>query len=235
MNTRRPGHSGRAVVALALAAQLASPLGVCSAAPVKPARPSSSARALSPAVRNAQSNYDQGLYDEAVTLLLGPVSRGELKGAELTEARILLARCYVKKGLIPRAKEHFSALIAADPAFVLEKPRVDDEELAVFRSLKPSAPAPPPAPLATTTPIGPAPAPTPAAPRTKTPAMRAALPDSNRVTKRGWLSSHKSVAALVAIGGGTAAVLIAGSGGDKTTPGPVTPTVPDFPPPPPTP
>lgn len=230
---RRPGHSGRALVAFALAAQLAAPSGVC-AAPAKPARPASTARVLAPSVRSAQAFYEQGQYDEVVTLLLGPVSRGELKGADLTEARVVLARSYVKKGLLARAKEHFSALLAADPAFMLEKPRVDDEELAVFRSLRPSVPSSSTAPTVTNAPAGPAPAPAPAGPRPRTPAMRAALPDSARVAKRSWLSAHKGMTALVAIGGGTAAALLAG-GGSKTTPTPATPVVADFPPPPPTP
>lgn len=234
----------RSVATLLLAAQGVAPISALAAPAVTPAAPRPAApvrAAAAPAVarspivvQRALGLYQQARYDEAVTLLIGPVSRGELKGADLREARIVLARCYTKKGLTDRAADHFAAILAAEPAFMLDSSKADAEELAAFRELLPPSAAS--APVASATPVGPQPAPAPPAPKAKTPAMRAALPPSSGPAKKGWLSSHKSVAALVAVaGGGAIAALAAGGGGGGATPTPPTPTVPDFPPPPPTP
>lgn len=237
-------HFRRSVATLLLVAQGVAPISALAApavAPVAP-RPAAPAHAAAPAaahspivVQRALGLYQQARYDEAVTLLIGPVSRGELKGVDLREARIVLARCYVKKGLPDRAADHFAAILAAEPAFMLDSSKVDAEELAAFRELLPPSAS---APLAGATPVGPqgAPTPAPAAPKGKTPGMRAALPPGSGSAKKGWLSSHKSIAALVAVaGGGAIAALAAGGGGGGTPAIPPTPTVPDFPPPPPTP
>lgn len=230
MHARISPHVRRSVALFLLAAQCASPLGALAAAAPAPAR--GGARAATPAykppviVTRALGLYQQARYDEAVTLLLGPVSRGELQGADLREARIVLARCYVKKGLENRANEHFKAILAAEPAFELDASKADAEELAAFRAVKPA-----PAPVAAAQPVGPQPA--PAEPREKTPAMKAALPPANSSgDRKGWLSSHKGLAILVAVAGGGAAAALAagGGGGGSSTPQPA--VVPDFPPPP---
>jgi hypothetical protein len=231
-------HVRRSVATLLLVAQGVAPvsaLAAAAAAPVAAQRPAAAAPAakhLPIVVQRALGLYQQARYDEAVTLLIGPVSRGELKGTDLREARIVLARCYVKKGLDARAKENFTAILAAEPTFVLDASKADAEEITAFRQAMPASAAS--GPIAMSTPVGPAPAPAPppAAPKPKTPAMRAALPPSSGVTKKGWLSSHKGVAVLVAVAGGGAIAALASGGGGSTTAPPATPTVPDFPPPP---
>lgn len=227
MNARTSGSYRRALAALLVAAQLAGPVSAIAAA--TPPRTTGSTRATTARkphvlVTRALALYAQARYDEAVTTLLGPVSRAELQGADLRDARIVLARCYVKKGLSARAEEHFKAVLAADPTFELASPQGDAEEIEAFRAVKP---APASAPVATTTPA-------PPEPREKTPAMKAALPPSSGASdKNGWLSSHKGLALLVVVaGGGAAAALAGGGGGGGSSTGPVTPTVPDFPPPP---
>lgn len=226
MNARTSGTYRRSLAALLVAAQLAGPVSAIAAA--APPRTSGSARATTARkphalVARALALYGQARYDDAVTTLLGPVSRAELQGADLRDARIVLARCYVKKGLSARAEEHFKAVLAADPSFELASPQADAEEIEAFRAVKP---APASAPVATTTPA-------PSEPREKTPAMKAALPPSSGASdKKGWLSSHKGLALLVVVAGGGAAAALAGGGGGGSSTGPVTPTVPDFPPPP---
>ncbi|MEQ1834276.1 MAG: tetratricopeptide repeat protein, partial [Candidatus Eisenbacteria bacterium] len=120
----------------------AKPAPVTTPAPVtrKPVAPVDAAALLT----RAQGFYRDGRYDEALGQLAGPIARKELSGDALREARIVLARCYVKKGMTPRAKEHFGALLAAEPAFVLDAKHADAEELAVFAQVKgvPSTPAP---------------------------------------------------------------------------------------------
>lgn len=236
MNARHFHALRRPIAALVLVAQCAGPVAAFAAteaapkpATAKPAtsKPAASARKLPVVVTRALGLYQQDRFDEAVTLLTGPVSRGELQGADLREARIVLARCYVKKGLTNRANEHFSAILAAEPAFVLDAGKADAEELAVFQALKP-------APVAAATPGTPPATPGTPAPREKTPAMKAALPpqQASGAAKKGWLASHKAVAVLLAVAGGGAVAALAGGGGDGATPIPPTPTVPDFPPPP---
>ncbi|MFN8587432.1 MAG: hypothetical protein U0704_06480 [Candidatus Eisenbacteria bacterium] len=230
MHARTSPYFRRSIALLVLATQLANPLAALAAA-APAGRPASRtpATAYKPPVivTRALGLYQQARYDEAVSLLLGPVSRGELQGADLREARIVLARCYVKKGLENRATEHFKAILAAEPAFELDATKADAEELAAFRVVKPA-----PAPVAAAQPAGPQTA--PAEPREKTPGMKAALPPaSTSGDRKGWLSSHKGIAILVAVaGGGAAAALAAGGGGGGGSAGPVTPVVPDFPPPP---
>lgn len=243
MNARHFHALRRPIAALVLVAQCAGPVAAFAAAdaapkpaaskpaatkPAAPARATAApARKLPVVVTRALGLYQQDRFDEAVTLLTGPVSRGELQGADLREARIVLARCYVKKGLTNRANEHFNAILAAEPAFVLDAGKADAEEIAAFQALKP-------APVAAATPAAPpATAGTPA-PREKTPGMKAALPpqQSSGAAKKGWLASHKAVAVLLAVAGGGAVAALAGGGGDSGPSIPPTPTVPDFPPPP---
>lgn len=133
----------RPISALLLVSQLAgAALTLVAAAPAQAA----TAAAPSGLVLRAQGYYRDARYDEAVGLLAGPVMRKELAGQELIDARLVLARCYVKKGITPRAREHFGAILAIDPAFTLTKSQVDAEELAVFNEVKGShgaAAAPP--------------------------------------------------------------------------------------------
>ena len=204
--------------ALLLAAQLAN-VAPCLAA-TAPAK--STAAHPSGLVGRAQGYYRDARYDEAVGLLSGPVLRKELTGDELRDARIVLARCYVKKGMTARAKEHFGATLAADPAFVLDTAHADAEELAVFSQVKgsaaPSVPAAAkPAPAET---HAPAATPAPETPQLHKPTVTE--PSSARESKPSWLSRNKYLAIAIVAGGGLAAGLAGGGGGggSSTPPGP---------------
>lgn len=210
-----------------LVAQLAGAVPALAAvAPVKPVatapKPAASAAKPSALVSRAQGFYRDGRYDEALGLLAGPILRKELLGDELRDARIVLARCYVKKGMLPRAKEHFGALLAADPAFVLTSDRADAEELAVFAQVKGVS-----APVAAK-PEAPAAKGQPAAPTLHKPEVTAA---SATASKPGWLARNKFLAIAIVAGGGVVAGLAAGGGGGDSGPPPAR-NLPGFPTPP---
>ncbi len=223
----------RFVAIVVLAAQIAGTMPAAAVTPTASAPTAAARSAGATLIRRAQGLYDQARYDEAVTALYGPLGRGELKGTELRDARVLMARCYVKKGLPGRAKDLFGSVVAADPGFVLDASRADAEELAVFAQVKPAAPV---------TPVTPAPAPAkphgPPSPAASTPPP-AAKPEPRKPnigpvpqTNGGWLARHKLLATTLAVGAGAGAVLIATSGGSSSS----TPRGPDalpaFPPPP---
>lgn len=198
-----------AVAALLLLAQLASlPPAFAAAAPAKPAATSGKATGLVP---RAQGLYREARYDEAIGLLMGPILRKEMAGSELVEARLVLARCYVKKGILPRAKEHFSAILAADPAFTLDRSRVDADELAVFNEIKGVPSTPPPAATA-----GKPAAPgkdAPVAAEPAKPTLRKPEVSSGGEKKESWLARNKFLAIGLVVGGGVVAGLAAGGGG----------------------
>ena len=220
------------VAVLLLAAQVANVAPALAApAPAKPAATSTSGSGL---VARAQGFYREARYDEAVGLLMGPILRKELAGQELIEARLVLARCYVKKGIMPRAKEHFGAILAVDPAFALDRSRVDADELAVFNEVKGVPATPPPAATAgkPATPAG-----KNAPPAGKTPpATEPGQPQLHKpdaavagTQKESWLKNNKFLAIGLVVGGGVAVGLAAGGGGggSSTPPGPT--ALPGFP------
>ena len=174
----------RPISALLLLTQLAGAAAVLAAA--APAASAATAAAPSGLVLRAQGYYREARYDEAVGLLAGPIMRKELAGQELIDARIVLARCYVKKGITPRAKEHFGAILAIDPSYTLSKSQADAEELAVFNEVKgsrasaaPGAVAGKAAPPAAAAAKGAPPAATTGKPATTDPtAAKAAPPDA---------------------------------------------------------
>lgn len=229
------------VAALLLAAQVANAAPAPALAAAAPAAAGTSATAASGLVIRAQGYYREARYDEAVGLLAGPVLRKELSGQELIDARLVLARCYVKKGILPRAKEHFGAILALDPAFTLDRTRVDADELAVFNEVKGAGAAPPPAPAATKPT---APATKPATPAKEPPATKPATPPATEpappqlhkpaaeepaAQKESWLKKNKYLAIGLLVGGGVAVGLAAGGGGGGggTPPGPT--PLPGFP------
>jgi len=203
------------VALIAMLAQLVPVPCALAAAPAKAPRPPSAAtkptaRPATPSLqRRALGLYTQARYDEAVTLLYGPIDRGELKGEALRDARILMARCYVKKGLPDRAKDLFAQVIADDPAFVLTATDADAEELAVFQSAK----APPLA--------------------AATPRVKLHEPNLGDTGRSGsWLSRHKLIAGVIAVGVGAGAAAVSGGGGGGKPPVIENPSIPSFPPPP---
>lgn len=216
----------RATTLLLLAAQLAN-VAPALAAPA-PAAPAATTAKASGLVTRAQGLYREARYDEAIGTLAGPVLRKELAGQDLVEARLVLARCYVKKGIVPRAKEHFAAILAIDPDFTLDRSRVDADELEVFSEVKgvPAStgkPAPPAAKPAT--PETPAP---PASPEPAQPTLHKPSTDMPGAQKESWLSRNRYLALGLLVGGGVAAgFAMGGGGGSSTPPGP--PPLPGFP------
>lgn len=230
----------RIFTVLLLAAQAVNVAPALAAAPaVSLAATAASGSGL---VTRAQGLYRDARYDEAVGLLAGPILRKELAGQELIEARLVLARCYVKKGILPRAKEHFGAILAIDPAFTLDRTRVEADELAVFNEVKgvSAAPAKPASAPAKDTPPVTKPA-TPAKPATPPakeppPVVAPAQPQLHKpevgtagAPKESWLKRNKFLAIGLVVGGGVAVGLAAGGGGGGggTPPGPT--TLPGFP------
>jgi hypothetical protein len=217
----------RTTSALLLIAQVAGTVPALAAtAPAKPATAPATAAKGTGLVPKAQAYYRDARYDEAVGLLAGPILRKELAGDELREARLVMARCYVKKGMTPRAKEYFGAVVTADPAYVPEKGKLDDEEMAVFNSVKgvsaPQAAVPPPA----KTPDGKTPpaATTPAQPEMHKPDVAAA-----GSSQPSWLSRNKYLALGAVVVGGVAIGLAASSGGGDSSPTPGPTSLPGFP------
>jgi hypothetical protein len=212
----------RTTSALLLLSQLAGATPALAA--TAPAKPAATAAKPAGLVPRAQGYYREARYDEAVGLLAGPVMRKELAGQELIEARLVLARCYVKKGIIPRAKEHFAAILAIDPAYTLDKSRVDADELAVFNEVKgvPAVAAPPAVAAGKpATPEGKTPpAPTAAA----QPPLHKPETEAAGAQKQSWFSKNKYLALGILVGTGVAVGVAMGGGGDDTSPpaGPAT-------------
>ncbi|MCC6348544.1 MAG: hypothetical protein IT347_03005 [Candidatus Eisenbacteria bacterium] len=211
------------VAVLLLTAQLANAAPAL-AAPA-PAAAGSSAASASSLVIRAQGFYREARYDEAIGLLAGPVLRKELSGQTLIDARLVLARCYVKKGILPRAKTHFEAILALDPAFTLDRTRADADEIAVFNEVK-GVVAPPAAtrPQTPVKPASPGKEPPAKAPATEpaTPQLHKPVTEAPAGQKESWLKRNKYLAIGLIVGGGVAIGVAAGGGGGggSTPPGP---------------
>jgi hypothetical protein len=223
----------RLTACLVLAAQFAPAIPAFAVTPATtPAPAPATGAAARPAaatlLRRAMNLYTQARYDEAVTTLFGPVNAGDFQGIDLRDARVLMARCYVKKGLTARAKDLFTAVVAAEPAFVLDASRADAEEVAVFNQVKPAASSSRAQAQDPKRPAAPADKPAPRRPNIG--------PVASPGGGGSWLARHKVLAAALVVGSGSAALAIASSGGGSSSPKPPTkPDLPGFPPPPPTP
>lgn len=197
--------SRRLTACVVLAAQLVSALPAFAAAPVSAAAPAAGAAAR-PApgtlIRRAMNLYTQARYDEAVSTLFGPVSRGGFEAADLRDARVLMARCYVKKGLDARAKDLFAAVVAAEPGFVLDASRADAEEVAVFNQVKPAA---------TGSRANAKDARHPPLAADKPPARPNIGSTESSGGGASWLSRHKVLAAALVVGSGSAALALSSS------------------------
>ena len=93
------------------------------------AAPSSSQK---PPVQRGQEYYDQSRFDEAIGLLRDLVDQGTLTGGDLTRAREILARSYVKKGYPAQGKEMFKAILRQDASYRPDPIKVPPDETAVF-------------------------------------------------------------------------------------------------------
>jgi hypothetical protein len=218
----------RTTSALLLLAQFAGAAPVLAAVAPAGSKPAATSAKPSALVARAQGYYRDARYDEAVGLLAGPILRKELAGDELRDARLVMARCYVKKGITTRAKEYFGAILAADPALTAEQAKLDDEELAVFNAVKGVSAPPASQPVATKpAPEGKTP---PAKPPVEKPALHKPAPvASSGAAQPGWLARNKFLAIGIVVGGGVAAGLAMGGGGGGTTTPPGPTNLPGFP------
>ncbi len=128
--------------------------------------------------------------------------------------------------------EEVAAILALDPAFTLDRSRVDADELAVFDEVKGVEAAPAPAASKPTPAAGKSAAPpakSPSATEPAPPQLHKPVPAEPAAQKESWLKKNKYLAIGLIVGGGVAVGLAAGGGGGggSTPPGPV--VLPGFP------
>ncbi len=133
-------HAGfRLVVRVVMIAALAS-LAVhapranaaAAAATPKPAVTATPAPAGTP-IERGQRLYDDAKFTEAVALLRGALSSGQVTGNDVVTARALMARCLVKAGSRIEAKQAFETVLRMDPAWRPDAVVVPPDEMDVFR------------------------------------------------------------------------------------------------------
>jgi hypothetical protein len=188
-------------------------------------------------LQTGQEFYDQSRFDDAISLLRDLVDRGQLTGDELTKAREILARSYVKKGYPIQAKEMFKAILRQNPAYRPDPIRIPPDETRIFElALKEydaevATPTPIPAPASTD---GKGAEPTTPAPPTSSPPSGApkSIPLKIEPEHKKPLMSQWWVWALgvAVVGGGIAAA--GGGGGGETKPPPGADPLGNFPNPP---
>jgi len=68
-------------------------------------------------IEKARDQYEQGQFSEAIEDLRAGLASGKITGSSAREARELIARCLVRQGNRPDAKEAFKALLHLDPSY----------------------------------------------------------------------------------------------------------------------
>lgn len=91
------------------------------------------ALAQSPTVAQAQQQYDEGKFADALATVQGALSSGAVTGSDAVAARVLLGRCQAKVGDVPGARKTFLRVLHEDPQFRLDEVRTPPDEVAVFR------------------------------------------------------------------------------------------------------
>lgn len=84
-------------------------------------------------VAQAQQQYDEGKFAEALATVESALSTGTVTGSDAIAARELLARCQAKVGDVAAARRTFLRILRQDPQFRLDEVRTPPDELAVFR------------------------------------------------------------------------------------------------------
>lgn len=89
--------------------------------------------AAAPALEEAQALYDGAQFGEAIDKLRSALSTGQLAGADVLEARILIARCLVKSGDRLEAKQAFKFVLRQQPGWRPDPNVVPPDEQEVFQ------------------------------------------------------------------------------------------------------
>lgn len=84
-------------------------------------------------VSQAQQQYDEGRFAEALATVESALSSGTVTGSDAIAARELLARCQAKVGDVAAARKTFLGILRQDPQYRLDEVRTPPDELAVFR------------------------------------------------------------------------------------------------------
>lgn len=123
MNAHRWWLDGlRGVLILAILAQLLGP----AAAQEENADP----------IQHGCDLYSQARFDEAVDVLEGALLQGSLSAEERFQARLCLARSYVKQGDESAAKESFQSILRIDPTWEPDPFEIPPDEIAVFQQAR---------------------------------------------------------------------------------------------------
>lgn len=91
------------------------------------------AAAQSSPLAQAQQQYDDGKFADALAALQSALASGAVTGSEAVSARALLGRCQAKVGDLPGARKTFLGLLHTDPQFRLDEVRTPPDELASFQ------------------------------------------------------------------------------------------------------
>src|SRR5262245_59316792 len=100
-------------IACVVVASTISALPVCAQTPPATGAPSPSQSVID----KARDQYEQGQFSEAIDDLRAELASGRLTGSSAREARELIARCLVRQGNRPDAKEAFKAQLHLDPSY----------------------------------------------------------------------------------------------------------------------
>ncbi len=90
------------------------------------------AYADSAALSAAQSSYDAGNFNAAITTLKDALGKGEITGGDIIRAKELLGRAQAKAGDTAGGRATFLGLLRQDPLYRLDKLRTPPDEVAVF-------------------------------------------------------------------------------------------------------
>ena len=91
------------------------------------------AGAASPVVAEAQALYDSAKFTDAIAMLRGALSGGQLVGADAVAGRGLLARCLVKSGNRIDAKQAFKFILRQQSGWRLDATSAGPDEQEVFQ------------------------------------------------------------------------------------------------------
>ncbi len=91
------------------------------------------ALAQSATVAQAQQQYDEGKFAEALATVQSALNTGAVTGSDAVAARALLGRCQAKVGDVPGARKTFLRVLHDDPLFRLDEVRTPPDEVAIFR------------------------------------------------------------------------------------------------------
>jgi hypothetical protein len=87
-------------------------------------------------LKSASINYDNGNYDQSISILYGTIRGCNLSKQDLIEANKLLLLCYLKIDNLEAANETAYAILKIDPTYTPDKFREDPSLIALFEKFK---------------------------------------------------------------------------------------------------